>query len=120
MNILLVDDDADVRESLARFLSDEGHKVSLEAGGDGAMSRYINRGPFDFILTDFQFIPGKTIRNGADFVREVLQSNPEQRIAIMTGDHWAAQKALDKDSVKVTVLKKPFKLQELTDLISKA
>ncbi len=119
--ILLVDDDGDVREGLAGFFERKGYEVSQEAGGRGAFDLYKERGPFDFVLTDFNFIPSKEIRHGADLVREIRKLAPNQLMAIMTGDEKAAREALDASVKDVPVLEKgSFSLGELTGLLPEA
>src|SRR5208282_5435398 len=105
-HILVVDDDTDVRESLADFFESRGCKVSQQAGGRGAFDLYKEHGPFDLVLTDFNFIPSKEIRNGAALVREIRKLAPSQRMAIMTGDEKAAQEALDASVKDVPILVK--------------
>jgi DNA-binding NtrC family response regulator len=115
--VLLVDDDPDVREGFAAFFERKGYKVSQQAGGRGAFELYKERGPFDFVLTDFNFIGSKEIRHGADLPREIRKLVPAQRMALMSGDPRAALEALD-DSVKdVPLLEKPFSLRNLTELL---
>jgi DNA-binding response OmpR family regulator/two-component sensor histidine kinase len=50
--LLVVDDDADVREFIATFLSDLGYEVSQAAGGEDALSVLADFKP-DMIIVDF-------------------------------------------------------------------
>jgi len=115
--VLLVDDDPDVRESLAAYFESKGYKVNQQAGGRGAFEVYKERGPFDFVLSDFSFIPDKEIRHGADLAREIRKLIPTQCMALMSGDPRAATEALDASVKDVPLLEKPFSLRKLTELL---
>ncbi len=52
LSILLVDDDAMVREATAWRLSDAGHKVIEAEDGVAALDHLLNRGPVDLLITD--------------------------------------------------------------------
>jgi DNA-binding response OmpR family regulator len=124
--ILLVEDHQAVREALADFLTDQGYRVYQEADGHGAFSRYIESGPFTFVISDYQFIPGqqvsscgRKILNGSELLCEIRKITPTQPMALMSGDYRASS-YLDESLKDLPVLKKPFNLRELLELISKA
>jgi CheY-like chemotaxis protein len=124
--VLLVEDDAEVRHALARYLGGKGYQVSQESNGHSAFETYRERFPFVFVISDFEFIPGQRvsscgvkIRHGADLAREIRKLIPKQRMALMSGDHRAAEAALDESVKDVTVLIKPFRLLELLGVIQK-
>ena len=123
--VLVVDDEPDVLGAVARYLESEGYEVHVERDGHGAFETYRECFPFDFVLSDFSFIPGQqksscgcVIRNGADLVREIRKLVPGQRMAIHSGNPKAAQDALDASVKDVPVLKKSF--QELQKLLGKS
>lgn len=125
--ILLVDDDGEVRSCVSEFLEFEGYEVLQEAGGEGGFETYCQQSPFVFVLSDFQFIPGKkvsscgsVIRNGADLLREIRLLAPDQRMALMTGDPKAAYEAMESPIRNVLVFRKPFSMHELIAVIRKA
>ena len=55
-HLLIVDDDADARDLLVRFLAKAGHECDAVAGGDEALQRVLERVP-DLILLDV-LMPG--------------------------------------------------------------
>jgi CheY-like chemotaxis protein len=57
MNILVVDDDHAIRESLDRSLPANGYDVELASGGTEAL-RAIERAPFDAVVLDV-LMPGR-------------------------------------------------------------
>jgi len=80
--ILIVDDDDSLRRWLHAQLESRGFMVQEESQGDEALAAYRRKGPWDFVLSDLYFYPGEQIHNGLDLVREILQMNPRQRLAI--------------------------------------
>lgn len=125
--VLIVDDDVDVREGIARYLQMQGFEVVQEADGHLGFEVYRECFPFEFVLSDFQFIPGSrksscgcVIKNGADLVREIRKLIPAQKMAIMSGDAKVANKALDASVRDVPVVEKPFRMKQLMELLQKA
>jgi CheY-like chemotaxis protein len=57
MNILVVDDDADVRRVMQRLLQDHGHTVCMAWSGEGAI-RMLETEPIDLVLLDLQLVRG--------------------------------------------------------------
>ncbi len=79
--ILLVDDDAGVREIAAKHLRASGH-VAIEAGDGPTALDLLEREPaFDAMLLDFA-MPGM---NGAEVARAVRRTRPEMPIVFVTG-----------------------------------
>jgi DNA-binding NtrC family response regulator len=78
-SILVVDDEAEIREGLEALLSSEGFDVTLAATGEAGLQRLEDR-PFDLILLDVS-LPG---RNGLDILREIHQRDPHLAIILIT------------------------------------
>jgi DNA-binding NtrC family response regulator len=79
-NILVVDDDPDIREAVDDLLARSGHRVTT--AGDGAQARPLLRpGEFDLIITDVK-MPGM---NGFDLLREIRQTCRDIPVILMTG-----------------------------------
>jgi hypothetical protein len=51
-----------------------------------ALSLYVHRGPFDFVLSDWLLVPGRVIKNGIDLCSAIRKLNPEQPMAIHTAE----------------------------------
>ena len=64
--ILIIDDEAEIRESLQTLLELEGFAVETAASGEAGLQR-IGEHPFDLILLDLA-LPG---RNGMDILAEI-------------------------------------------------
>jgi CheY-like chemotaxis protein len=78
--ILVVDDEADIREVFAEILRDEGYTV--EEAIDGMVGlELLSKGAFDLILVDKK-MPGL---DGYDFIREVRNRKLTSKLILITG-----------------------------------
>ncbi len=114
MNILVVDDDPELRQSLAEVLKDAGHEITVAADGRAAMAE-LAATTFDTVLSDVQ-LPGV---DGLTLLRTVRQQAPLTDFILMTahanlGDAIAALKQGAAD-----YLTKPFDLDELLHQIGR-
>jgi CheY-like chemotaxis protein len=80
MRILMVEDDGDVRETLASLLRTEGAEVASTGSGREAL-KLAAQGTFDVLLTDLDLpdVPGDAI------IRQALAAPLPARIIVMTG-----------------------------------
>ena len=78
-SILIVDDEAEIRESLETLLEIEGYAVSSAASGQEGVAQITER-PFDVVLLDLA-LPDK---NGMDVLAEVRLLNPAQAVIMIT------------------------------------
>jgi len=78
-NILVVDDEETLRESLGRLMVREGYTVTTAGSGEEALD-LISAGSFDLIITDI-ILPGI---DGIEVLRRVREKNPEQFVVIIT------------------------------------
>lgn len=78
--ILIVDDDASVRQSLRKVLEGAGYTVVLAASGEEAASR-VEREPTDLIMLDL----GLPIMNGWDTFERITSRTPVLPLIIFTG-----------------------------------
>ena len=116
--ILIVDDDPEVRELLALFLKEDGHRTARAYDGSEAM-RLIEREDFrpDLILADFNLPNGM---NGVDVVtaiREKLHRNVAAMV--LTGD-ISTETLRSIENADCTLLNKPVKLEELALAVRRA
>ena len=109
--ILVVDDDPEVRSFLADALEALGHRVDATASADEALRRLDNGAP-DLMLIDFA-MPGC---NGAELARQVCARRPDQRIVFVTG--YAESEQIDAAlGSQAQLLRKPFSMDELAAAI---
>jgi signal transduction histidine kinase len=105
--ILLVDDDAAVREVTAEALRELGYKVA-EAGSGGAALDLIERMPVDLMIVDFA-MPGM---NGAELATRVRARKSGMPILFVTG---FADRTLLAGVSEAQIVGKPFAPGELAD-----
>ena len=78
--VLIVDDDASVRESLRKVLAGVGYEVALAADSREAVERF-EGGHVDLLLLDI----GLPVRNGWDAFERITNEAPALPIIIITG-----------------------------------
>jgi len=111
-NVLVVDDESSIRESLEMILSYEGYGVLTVEDGAACLGR-LQDGSFDLILLDVK-MPGM---DGLQVLQEIRKRNPETPVVMISGNAtietaMAAaksgafdfiEKPLDRDRLLVTV-----------------
>jgi CheY-like chemotaxis protein len=110
-NILVIDDDADVRSLLVEGLSLAGYEVRDAADGAAGLALMACNAP-DLLLIDY-LMPGL---NGAEVVKLARARGFDMPVIFATG--YANTRALDAATgLKATVLAKPFSLDDLRQAI---
>jgi two-component system probable response regulator PhcQ len=80
-NILVVDDEETVRDSLASILSREGYRVSMAESGEEAL-RILKDQPIQLVISDHN-MPQMT---GVEFLKLVRERHPHVLRIMLTGD----------------------------------
>jgi DNA-binding NtrC family response regulator len=83
MNVLIVDDEALVREIVAEGLSDDGHAVMEADSAEHALALTDTDGAPDVVVTDVNLGSGM---NGLALAEEVHRRWPYAGVVIMTGN----------------------------------
>ena len=78
-SILVVDDEAEIREGLEALLSSEGFDVTEAETGEAGLARLEDR-PYDLLLLDVS-LPD---RNGIDLLREIRRRDPFLSVILIT------------------------------------
>jgi DNA-binding NtrC family response regulator len=116
--ILLVDDEAKIRNALAQALREDGHEV-VAVGSPREAQRLLGRGSFDVLLLD-NLMPELT---GLDLIRELVATTPvEERpqILLMTA-HATVESAIEAMKLgALDYLQKPFEIDELLVVVNRA
>ncbi|MGE5609201.1 MAG: sigma-54-dependent transcriptional regulator [Bacillota bacterium] len=113
-HILLVEDDASVREAVAGVLRDEGYVVQMAADGQEAISA-LQPGT-DLVLADL-VMPNM---DGRQLLRWVMQNHPGTAVMLMTG-YGTIPQAVDAIKAGATAyLTKPLDPEELLLQVKKA
>ena len=117
-SILLVDDEAKIRNALSQALREEGHEV-VSIGSPREAQRLLARGSFDVLLVD-NLMPELT---GLDLIREVVSSTAEAerpQILLMTA-HATVESAIEAMKLGAfDYLQKPFEIDELLVVVNRA
>ena len=104
--VLIVDDERNIRESLAKVLRAEGYDVQVAENGEQALARY-EPGRTDLVLLDLNM----PVKNGWDTLNQMVSMNPCQAIIIITGKspewRWASELRTG------TLIEKPIDMTEL-------
>ena len=106
-NILIVDDDAGIREILSEFLSAAGYRVRTAGNGD-EMYRHIKLQRPDLIILDLN-MPGK---HGLELARE-LRAESDMGIIILTGNAETVDRIVGLEIGADDYIPKPFDRREL-------
>ena len=78
-SILIIDDEAAIRESLETLLEFEGYKVDSAETGEQGLAK-LGEHPFDLVLLDFA-LPD---RNGLEILADIRDRNPNMAIIMIT------------------------------------
>ncbi len=109
MNVLVVDDERAVRESLRRALELEGYQVELAADGDEALVRLAARAEPDAVVLDL-LMPSV---DGLEVCRRVRARGSRVPILMLTARTEVESRVAGLDAGADDYLPKPFALEEL-------
>lgn len=114
-NILIVDDEAGIRDSLAAILADEGYAASTADNGEGCLD-HLRRSAFDVVLLDV-WLPGIDGLDTLERIRE-LDDPPE---VIMISGHGTIETAVRATKLGAyDFLEKPLSLEKTLILVKNA
>lgn len=102
---LVIDDEEEIAEALADFLSLEGFACTVAVGGAAAKER-LTRGDYDLVVSDLR-MPGM---DGPQLYAWLAAERPEMldRMAFTTGDTLGLQAERFLGQIRRPVLEKPF------------
>jgi two-component system, cell cycle response regulator CpdR len=104
--VLIVDDDPEVREILAEFLTDFGHRVLQASGGTEALDLLARQPDIKLVITDVR-MPDIS---GIELADMATRTRPDLKVILISG-FFVSQKTGRR------VLRKPFRMKELQDAI---
>ena len=107
-SVLIIDDEAAIRESLETLLEFEGFAVESAETGDDGLAKLADR-PFDLILLDFA-LPD---RNGLEILAEIRARDPQLAVIMITayGTVDNAVRAMQKGATNF--IQKPWDNEKL-------
>ncbi|KQZ81605.1 GAF domain-containing hybrid sensor histidine kinase/response regulator [Pseudomonas sp. Root562] len=110
--ILLVDDEAAVRQMASELLSETGYCVVEAVDSVSAIKQAEKLGHLDLLLTDIG-LPG--MMNGISLAAELKLKFPQMKVLFITG--FAGGSSLISVDATTKVLTKPFSLNELSSRV---
>lgn len=113
--ILIVDDEAGMREFLSIFLEREGFQVESAHDGQEALQA-AKRTPFDLIISDLR-MPGM---DGVRLLEGLRKFQPEVPVILMTA-YASADSAIEAMKLGAhDYLTKPFRVEEIKQIVTRA
>lgn len=117
LDILVVDDEADIRDLVAGVLEDEGYTARTAADSDAALAAIADRRP-SLVLLDV-FLKGSRL-DGLDLLDEIKRRDPSQPVLVISG-HGNLDTAVTAIRRGASdFIEKPFEAQRLLLLVSRA
>ena len=108
MRLLIVEDEKQICDTIAKSLYDAGYEVDTCYDGEEALECILAE-DYDLIVLDLN-LPGM---DGMDILRELRQKNEETKILILSARGQIADKVEGLDAGANDYMEKPFHLQEL-------
>ena len=105
-DILVIDDDPDVRGFIVSSLAELGHRVSAASDGASGLALFAQKRP-DLVVIDF-VMPGLS---GAEVARLILDQEPRQRLLFVSG--YSETAAITRAAPDAPLLTKPFRADAL-------
>jgi DNA-binding NtrC family response regulator len=112
--ILVVDDEAGLREALSRLFEDEGYSVLCAEGGKEALEK-LQQTHIDLILTDMRMPE----MSGIELLKKVRETHKDVGVIILTG-YGEIESYIEAMSFgAMEYVSKPFKVNELKFIVNK-
>jgi len=115
INILIIDDDANIRQTLNDILTEEGYKIT--DGGTIAFAREeLIKKFYNIVLVDIKLSNG----SGLELLKEIKRINEEIMVIVFTGLESSDNAVSASEEGVFAYLQKPFNIDELKITIKKA
>jgi two-component system, cell cycle sensor histidine kinase and response regulator CckA len=113
--VLVIDDEAAIRQVIQRTLEAFGYRVVTAEGGAEALSIYVQRqAEIEAVITDMMM----PVMSGVATISALLQVNANVRIIGLTGFATEAQKEAAMAAGATEFLAKPFTIEKLLETLS--
>ena len=116
-DILVVDDERDIRELIGDILEDEGHGVRLAWDSSSALEE-INREAPDLIILDIWLKDSRL--DGIDILKRVRRDNPAIPVVIISGHGNIEIAVAAIKQGAYDFIEKPFNIDQLMVVITRA
>jgi DNA-binding NtrC family response regulator len=115
IDLLIVDDEADFRESASRYFARMGFHVDQAEDGEEALNVSTNK-KFDVVILDIH-MPGM---NGIRVLEELMKRDPAPKVIMLTGGGTIENAVESIKKGAYDFLTKPAKLEDLDRMIRRA
>lgn len=112
-NILVVEDEAAMREALEEILAMKGYTVYQAANGADALELLNDTGNIDMILTDLVM----PLMGGQELSQAVLHTQPQMPILLMTGHPRQSLEWIQNEQEKIHWIQKPFSADDILEKV---
>lgn len=116
-DILIVDDERDIRELLADIVKDEGHNARLAADSDSAIAEMNSVAP-DLVILDIWLKDSKL--DGIDILKTIRRDNPDIPVVIISGHGNIEIAVVAVKQGAYDFIEKPFNTDHLMVVVNRA
>ena len=106
--VLIIDDEAAIRESLQTLLELEGYEVDTANDGEEGLARLAER-PYDLVLLDFAM----PVRNGIEVLQEIRERDTELAVIMITAYGTVENAVNAMQSGATNFIQKPWDNEKL-------
>ena len=114
VRILLVEDEAEVAETVVDLLEALGYQVTLKASGEEALVSLPGEPPFDLLISDV-VMPGMS---GVELACEARRRNAGLGVILTSGFSASSLEEARQDLSDCIFLRKPYSLADLSNSIA--
>ncbi|MFH1251167.1 MAG: response regulator [bacterium] len=111
--ILIVDDEAYIREFYMTFFEEKGLEVFTAVNGKEALDNYDKIQP-DIVLSDIEM----PVMNGFELAEKIRERKPEQKIIFMTGYYYEDSVKEQLKKANIPYFTKPADLNDVWKMVS--
>ncbi len=113
-SVLIVDDDANLCETLADILEEKGYRVAIAHDGPGAIKE-VRKQHFDLALIDI-VMPGMS---GVETLRQIKATNPRLTTMLITTGHTILEESVSEaiEAGIAGILYKPLDINAIVEMI---
>ncbi len=116
-NILIVDDEKDIRELIGDILKDEGYAIRLAGNSDDCMAE-INAEPPALMILDIWLKDSRM--DGIDILKTVKRDNPDVPVVIISGHGNIEIAVAAIKQGAYDFIEKPFNIDQLMVVVARA